>query len=274
MEFKIWSCFLVILLVSSCIDGGRVKNAGKVHSRPSSGGSYHPSGGYPSHTATNYHPSQSHNPSYHPPSNTGYHPQPNAGYHPPPNAGYPQPNAGYHPPPNTGYHPAPAQPAQTIIVESEKRGIGTIAKEAAVGAVVSAGVNAAVNRVIPGGIYGHGFSGSSGYAPAPAPAPAAPGVTHTEIVYNNYYGNGTGPAPGDPAAQQPYPQGFQPNPAVPGSVPQPYVPPQNPPNGNYYGNPASSVTYKTSTNAAGSIINNSGLIVTLVTIFIFAKNIF
>ncbi|KAG8035411.1 hypothetical protein G9C98_006857, partial [Cotesia typhae] len=167
----------------------------------------------PAHTATHYNPSQSYNPS------GGYHPPPNTGYHLPP-------NTGYHPPPNTGYNHPPAQaPPQTIIVESEKRGLGTLAKEAAVGAVVGVAVNAAANRFISGGIYGNNHPGYAA-APPPAGAPAvAPGVTHTEIVYNNYYGNGTGPAPGDPGQAPP-------NPAVPQQIPGQY--PAQPPSSNYY----------------------------------------
>ncbi|XP_044593975.1 splicing factor 3A subunit 2-like isoform X3 [Cotesia glomerata] len=264
MEFKIWSCFSMILLISSCIDAGKVKNSGKVHSRPSSGG-YHPSHSAPApatgwnvppaHTATHHNPSQSYNPS------SGYHPPPNTGYHPPP-------NTGYHPPSNTGYNHPPAQaPPQTIIVESEKRGLGTLVKEAAVGAVVGVGVNAVVNRVLPGGIYGNNHPGYAA-APAPAAAPAAPGVTHTEII-NNYYGNGTGPAPGDPGQAPP-------NSGVPQQVPGQYpqqVPgqyPAQPPSGNYYGQPQNSVTYRTNS-AETMSISKCSLIIVTICMFVFVK---
>ncbi|XP_074107850.1 uncharacterized protein LOC141533072 [Cotesia typhae] len=256
MEFKIWSCFSMILLISSCIDAGKIKSSGKVHSRPSSGG-YHPSHSAPApgwnvppaHTATHYNPSQSYNPS------GGYHPPPNTGYHLPP-------NTGYHPPPNTGYNHPPAQaPPQTIIVESEKRGLGTLAKEAAVGAVVGVAVNAAANRFISGGIYGNNHPGYAA-APPPAGAPAvAPGVTHTEIVYNNYYGNGTGPAPGDPGQAPP-------NPAVPQQIPGQY--PAQPPSSNYYGQPQNSVTYRANS-AETMSISKCSLIIVTICMFVFAK---
>ena len=63
---------------------------------------------------------------------------------------------------------------------------------------MSAGVNAAVNRILPGGIYGH--SGGSGGGSV-SPNGVVPS-THTEITYNNYYNNGTAPAaaPADGAA--------------------------------------------------------------------------
>ncbi|XP_014228439.1 poly(U)-specific endoribonuclease homolog [Trichogramma pretiosum] len=172
----------------------------------SSGGGYHqPSGGY--NPSAGYHPSSGgyhpssggYNPSggYHAPSGAGYHP--NGGYTPYGNAGH-----GYSNTPGAGYNPSygsagvsHAQPAQTILVQQSSRpGIGQLAKEAFVFAGVSAGVNAAVNRLLPGGIYGHSPSygaSSSGVVPP---------VTHTQITYNNYYNNGSS-APAQDAGVNP-----------------------------------------------------------------------
>lgn len=90
---------------------------------------------------------------------------------------------------------------QTILVQggSSRPGIGQLAKEALVFGVVTAGVNAAVNRVIPGGIYGnsgHYGGGSSGNnGGGGSGAVGVPTNTHTQITYNNYYNNGSAPQP-------------------------------------------------------------------------------
>ncbi|KAK0159567.1 hypothetical protein PV327_010663 [Microctonus hyperodae] len=138
-----------------------------------------PNGAYQSH-GQSYHPPQynSHNPGYQQPAY-----QPNA-YNPSYGHSY-TPGAGYNPPVG-GY----SQP-QTIFVQSgqsSRPGIGQLAKEAFVYAGVSAGVNAVVNRVLPGGIHN---IPSHSYGSAPAVAAGVPGATHTEITYNNYYNNGT-----------------------------------------------------------------------------------
>lgn len=66
-------------------------------------------------------------------------------------------------------------------------------------------MNAAVNRIIPGGIYGHSGGSSSHVSPS--------GVvpTNTQITYNNYYNNGSAPAP----AAAPADNSNSPQPAVP-----------------------------------------------------------
>ncbi|XP_031787775.1 poly(U)-specific endoribonuclease homolog isoform X1 [Nasonia vitripennis] len=174
---------------------------------------YSPSGGY-SHGAP---------PAYNPSSSGGYHggpPSYSGGYHggaPPayssggyngganhgfnPSYGSYGSGHGFNSQPGQGYNPSyghssyGSQP-QTVIVQGQnsRPGIGQLAKEAFVFAGVSAGVNAAVNRILPGGIYGHSPSygaSSSGVVPP---------VSHTQITYNNYYNNGTGEAqPGAPA---------------------------------------------------------------------------
>ncbi|CAL7943093.1 unnamed protein product [Xylocopa violacea] len=178
---------------------------------------YSPSGGYPRQPANNpYHsntnPGQPYNPSvgqgYNPPIGQGYNPSLGHGYNPAPGAGY-SPGLGAHTPyggqPSYGgYNPGFGQPSyspsmgqmpqQTILLQSQKPGIGQLAKEAFVFAGVSAGVNAVANRLIPGGIYGtRGTSSSGGGGDA---------VPHTQITYNNYYNNGTAPAPA-PNAEHP-----------------------------------------------------------------------
>lgn len=186
--------------------------------------SYNPSGGYPRQPAsnpyqTNASPNQPYNPSvgqsYNPSVGHGY-PSAGQGYNPSMGHGYPSMGqgynpsvGGYNPAPGGGYYPgagvhmpyggAPpayggynmgSRPSETILIQqAPKPGIGQLAKEAFVFAGVSAGVNAAVNRLIPGGIYGTRSSGSEGGGGGGG------GGTHTQITYNNYYNNGTAPAP-------------------------------------------------------------------------------
>ncbi|XP_043276345.1 poly(U)-specific endoribonuclease homolog isoform X2 [Venturia canescens] len=165
---------------------------------------------------------------YNPPANQGYNPSvgghhpygapppysPSHGAAPPPYSAhgtpyspshisppaYNQPYNPYNPSyghsyssnPGAGYNPPVGHAPQTILVQQAgggRPGIGQLAKEAFVFAGVSAGVNAAVNRILPGGIYGHSGSHGSGNVPA-----VAGPVSHTEITYNNYYNNGTAPA--------------------------------------------------------------------------------
>lgn len=131
-----------------------------------------------------------------------HYPQSHGQSHGLPYQPYQPPHGGYSSP-GHGYNPSVGTP---IIVQGSKPGIGQIAKEAFVYAGVSAGVNAAVNRILPGGIYGHSGGSSSHVSPS--------GVvpTHTQITYNNYYNNGSAPAPAD--GSQPQNQNA-PQPAVP-----------------------------------------------------------
>lgn len=181
---------------------------------------YNPSGGYPRPPASNpYHTNSNPNQPYNPsagqgynPSVGGYNPSLGHGYNPAPGQGYYNPGGGVHPPPYGaqpsygGYNPGFGQPSfgqsmgqvpqQTVLLQqAPKPGIGQLAKEAFVFAGVSAGVNAAVNRLIPGGIYGTRGTGGGGTG-------SGSGVTHTEITYNNYYNNGTALAPA-PNSDQP-----------------------------------------------------------------------
>lgn len=160
---------------------------------------YNPSGGYPRQPASNPYytnPNQPYNPSI----GQSHNPSVGQGYNP--SLGYNQggnPGIGGHVPYGTqsynGYNPGHSYnsplgqfnpsmgqiPQQTLFVQQAQRpGIGQLAKEAFVFAGVSAGVNAAVNRLLPGGIYGTRGTG---------------GGSHTEITYNNYYNNGTAPVP-------------------------------------------------------------------------------
>lgn len=78
--------------------------------------------------------------------------------------------------------PAIAQAPALTVLQPSRPGIGQLAKEALVYSSVSAGVSAAVNRLLPGGIYGtrsHSGEGSGG--------------SRTEITYNNYYYNQSNP---------------------------------------------------------------------------------
>jgi len=72
--------------------------------------------------------------------------------------------------------PALQQAPALTVLQPSRPGIGQLAKEALVYSSVSAGVSAAVNRLLPGGIYGRSPGSNSG-------------TGHTEITYNNYYNN-------------------------------------------------------------------------------------
>lgn len=92
--------------------------------------------------------------------------------------------------------PAISQAPALTVLQPSRPGIGQLAKEALVYASVSAGVSAAVNRLLPGGISGRspGYGNSNG-------AGAGGGGSHTEVTYNNYYYNQSNPANGEaPAA--------------------------------------------------------------------------
>ncbi|XP_046832500.1 endoribonuclease CG2145-like [Vespa crabro] len=204
---------------------------------------YSPSGGYPrqqvgsqqsspnSYNNAGYNPSAGYNPAvggYNSGYNPGYNPSyPGQGqsYHSP-NMGQPYNpmGHGYNPSHNQPFNPSYGQsynpsfgqaPQQTILMASSqpyKPGIGQIAKEAFVYAGVSAGVNAAVSRILPGGIYGH--SGGGGGGGGVSSSGVIPATSHTQITYNNYYNNQsaptqnageTQPVPGQPAASPPVP---------------------------------------------------------------------
>ncbi|XP_024876265.1 poly(U)-specific endoribonuclease homolog isoform X1 [Temnothorax curvispinosus] len=162
------------------------------------GGYNQPSQGYPSYNNPSpgyggHSPyGQAYNPSYggHSPGGYGGHP-----------GGYGGQSGGYggHPGGYGGQQPSYVQPAiqqapALTVLQPSRPGIGQLAKEALIYSSVSAGVSAAVNRLLPGGIYGH----SPGYGSGGA---GAAGGSRTEITYNNYYNNGSSPANGEaPAA--------------------------------------------------------------------------
>ncbi|XP_011631710.1 poly(U)-specific endoribonuclease homolog isoform X1 [Pogonomyrmex barbatus] len=182
---------------------------------------YTPSGGYPRQPASNPYggaghppnqgyPSPNMNPSYpgyggHSPYGQAYNPSmhhnappaysPPYGGHSYGGGGFPQQSFGQPSYAQPSYvQPAIAQAPALTVLQPSRPGIGQLAKEALVYSSVSAGVSAAVNRLLPGGIYGHspGYGGSSS-------SPA--GSSRTEITYNNYYYNQSAPANGEtPAA--------------------------------------------------------------------------
>lgn len=82
--------------------------------------------------------------------------------------------------------PAIQQAPALTVLQPSRPGIGQLAKEALVYSSVSAGVSAAVNRLLPGGIYGRSPGSGSG--------------SHTEVTYNNYYYNQSAPANGEAPA--------------------------------------------------------------------------
>ncbi|XP_029170922.1 poly(U)-specific endoribonuclease homolog [Nylanderia fulva] len=178
---------------------------------------YSPSGGYPRQPANNPYsgssgynqgyPSPNINPSYpggHSPYGQAYNPSmhhnappaytPYGGH----GGGFGQPSYGQpsYGQPSYGQpsyaqpsfvQPAISQAPALTVLQPSRPGIGQLAKEALVYSSVSAGVSAAVNRLLPGGIYGRS-PGSSG------------GGSHTEVTYNNYYYNQSAPANGEAPA--------------------------------------------------------------------------
>ncbi|XP_011692276.1 PREDICTED: poly(U)-specific endoribonuclease homolog isoform X2 [Wasmannia auropunctata] len=164
---------------------------------------YTPSGGYPRQPANNPsygntgyqgYPSHNANPSYpggyggHSPYGQAYNPSMHnapPAYSPPYGGGFGgQPSYAHQP---SYVQPAIAQAPALTVLQPSRPGIGQLAKEALVYSSVSAGVSAAVNRLLPGGIYGRSPGYSNGNAGG--------GGTHTEITYNNYYNNQSNPNP-------------------------------------------------------------------------------
>lgn len=137
-----------------------------------------------------YNPSMQHNapPAYSPHGGFGQpaygHPsygQSSYGHSPYGQPSYGQPSYGQ---PAYVQPPIAQAPALTVLQPS-RPGIGQLAKEALVYSSVSAGVSAAVNRLLPGGIYGRSPGSSEG------------GGSHTQITYNNYYNNQSVPVNGE-----------------------------------------------------------------------------
>lgn len=146
-------------------------------------------GGYPSHSYGGQYPS--HNTNY-----GGYgHQLPNQQVYRP---SYSNPSSVYTQPAASPQYvqPAIAQAPALTVYQPASRGIGDMVKEALVYSSVSAGVSAAVNRLLPGGIYGTRSSGGGGGGGG-------------QIVNNYYYNNQTNPdqaapaAPGQPAPVAP-----------------------------------------------------------------------
>ncbi|XP_029670204.1 poly(U)-specific endoribonuclease homolog isoform X2 [Formica exsecta] len=181
---------------------------------------YSPSGGYPRQPANNPYgatgnqgyPSSNMNPSYpggHSPYGQAYNPsmqhnappayspyggQPHGGGFGQPSYGQPsygqpsygQPSYGQPSYGQSAYvQPPIAQAPALTVLQPSRPGIGQLAKEALVYSSVSAGVSAAVNRLLPGGIYGRSPGSSEG------------GGGHTQITYNNYYNNQSVPVNGE-----------------------------------------------------------------------------
>ncbi|XP_050445949.1 endoribonuclease CG2145-like isoform X2 [Cataglyphis hispanica] len=172
---------------------------------------YSPSGGYSRQPASNPYgynqgyPSSNMNPSYpggHSPYGQAYNPSmqhnappaysPHGGFGP----SYGHPSYGQSPYGQPSYgQPSYSQPAYVqppiaqapalTVLQPSRPGIGQLAKEALVYSSVSAGVSAAVNRLLPGGIYGRSPGSSEG------------GGSHTQITYNNYYNNQSVPVNGE-----------------------------------------------------------------------------
>ncbi|XP_018400248.1 PREDICTED: poly(U)-specific endoribonuclease homolog [Cyphomyrmex costatus] len=167
-------------------------------SNPYGGTGYNQNQGYPSYNANPSYPGygghspygQAYNPSMHhnaPPAYSPYgHGQSYGGFGGQQSFGQPS----YAQP--SYVQPAIQQAPALTVLQPSRPGIGQLAKEALVYSSVSAGVSAAVNRLLPGGIYGR----SPGYGHSDGA-----GGSRTEITYNNYYYNQSNPANGEaPAA--------------------------------------------------------------------------
>lgn len=142
--------------------------------------------GYGSHSPYGqaYNPSMHHNapPAYSPPyGGHSYGGQPYGGQS---YGGFGQPAVS-----PSYVQPAIAQAPALTVLQPSRPGIGQLAKEALVYSSVSAGVSAAVNRLLPGGIYGRSPGSSDGS-----------GGSRTEITYNNYYYNQSTPTNGEATA--------------------------------------------------------------------------
>ncbi|XP_011156530.2 poly(U)-specific endoribonuclease homolog [Solenopsis invicta] len=208
---------------------------------------YSPSGGYPRQPANNPYgntgynqgyPSPNTNPSYpgyggHSPYGQAYNPSMHHNAPPaysPPYGGHSY--GGYGGQQSFGQpsyaqpsyvQPAISQAPALTVLQPSRPGIGQLAKEALVYSSVSAGVSAAVNRLLPGGIYGRspGYDNSHGGAGAGAGA----GGSHTEITYNNYYYNQSNPTNGEAPAVPANNNGVPANSNAPAAAAAPVQPP-------------------------------------------------
>ncbi|KAL6440222.1 hypothetical protein ACFW04_003067 [Cataglyphis niger] len=152
---------------------------------PSSNINPYPGGHSPPYSQA-YNPSMQHNapPAYSP--HLGGFGQPSYGQPSYGHSPYGQPSYGQPSYSQPAYvQPPIAQAPALTVLQPSRPGIGQLAKEALVYSSVSAGVSAAVNRLLPGGIYGRSPGSSEG------------GGSHTQITYNNYYNNQSVPVNGE-----------------------------------------------------------------------------